>query len=162
MTVLRWRHSVRALILTPQLELLLGRHEVIDGFVWAAPGGGIEPGETPHEALQRELVEEIGLELRFTEPPLVWHQEIVDNSICPQYDGVVNDYFLVKVDRFVPQGRWTSETLLKEGLNEFVWWSLDTMRKASPSQVFSPRNLVELFPSIGHGSNSLNPVLLST
>ncbi|MGA7203993.1 MAG: NUDIX hydrolase, partial [Specibacter sp.] len=69
---LRWRHSVRALVITPDLELLLGRHRINGGFVWAGPGGGIEPGESPHEALRRELGEETGLVLDSAEPPHVW------------------------------------------------------------------------------------------
>lgn len=161
MTGPRLRHSARALILTPDRDLLLGSHGTPDGFVWAAPGGGIEPGETPIEALTRELEEEIGLDISFLEPPLVWRQEIVDNSICHGYDGVANDYFLVEIDRFEPQGVWNRKTLLNEGLHEFAWWSWDSIQNAGPAHLFSPRNLAELFPSIGHGDNRQVPLLLS-
>jgi 8-oxo-dGTP pyrophosphatase MutT (NUDIX family) len=45
-------------------KILLARH-VYDGR-WGTPGGAIDPGEAPAAAAQRELTEEVGLELRIS------------------------------------------------------------------------------------------------
>lgn len=75
----RLRHAVRAVILADRDHVLLCRfsfpHPAVPtgaAVVWAAPGGGIEPGELPLEALRRELVEESGLVID-ADPPHVWH-----------------------------------------------------------------------------------------
>ena len=38
-----------------------GRHEGQE--IWTLPGGGIEPGESPEDAVRREVLEEVGLQV---------------------------------------------------------------------------------------------------
>src|SRR4029453_19629488 len=93
------RRSARAIILDEETRLLLCRfdfpHPAVPErttAVWAAPGGGIEPGEDRVTALRRELLEETGLAIT-ADPPHVWHQEVLDA-------GIVNAYFLVRTRHF--------------------------------------------------------------
>ena len=48
-------------------RLLLLKHVFRPGSGWGIPGGFIEKGEQPEEALRRELREEIGMELESAE-----------------------------------------------------------------------------------------------
>ncbi|MFA6091898.1 MAG: NUDIX domain-containing protein [Elusimicrobiota bacterium] len=56
--------SSQAVLVTSGGELLLMKKTVdypqVPGGVWALFGGGIEPGETPRQAVERELKEELG------------------------------------------------------------------------------------------------------
>ncbi|MGB8647705.1 MAG: NUDIX hydrolase [Anaerolineae bacterium] len=44
-------------------EILMVRMEDQDGTLWYLPGGGIEPGETPEQAVVREMQEELNLQV---------------------------------------------------------------------------------------------------
>ncbi|MFE9743349.1 NUDIX hydrolase [Saccharothrix saharensis] len=137
------RHSVRAIVLDEDDRILLCRLELPGIVVWAAPGGGVEPGETRVEALRRELDEEAGLvgfDLGAGARP-VWRQEAVGPDYAPGYDGVVNDYFLVRVPRFVPRGAMSDRELAAEHISGWRWWSLAEIAGYRGPDLFSPRDL---------------------
>jgi ADP-ribose pyrophosphatase YjhB (NUDIX family) len=141
------RASVRAVILDEDDQVLLCRfvfpHPAVpDGVqaVWAAPGGGIEPGEDRLCALRRELREETGL-VTAVDPPHVWHQVVVAADHAPGFDGIVNDYFLVRATRFEPRGEFTDDQLAAEHLVAFRWWQLAEITNYAGPDLFSPRDL---------------------
>jgi 8-oxo-dGTP pyrophosphatase MutT (NUDIX family) len=60
------RTAGRVLLVDAQRRVLLLEHRIdldSDQTVWAAPGGGCEPGESPARAAQRELAEECGIDV---------------------------------------------------------------------------------------------------
>ncbi|MFC3096221.1 NUDIX hydrolase [Alteraurantiacibacter palmitatis] len=60
---LKLRQKVRAVVVNDHGEFLLVRpHGYRDGE-WTLAGGGVEEGETVHQAMRREIAEELGVEL---------------------------------------------------------------------------------------------------
>jgi 8-oxo-dGTP pyrophosphatase MutT (NUDIX family) len=59
--------AVGAILVTPDRRFLMQRRDDIPQIwypgAWGLFGGGIDPGETEHQALRRELKEELDLEL---------------------------------------------------------------------------------------------------
>lgn len=59
---LKLRQKVRAVITSTTGEVLLIRPHGYAADQWTLAGGGVEAGESPVEAMRRELAEELGLE----------------------------------------------------------------------------------------------------
>lgn len=66
--------SVTAIVLNDKGEILLLDHVLRPKHGWGTPGGFIDEGEQPADAIRREMREEIGLELSDLE--LAWIRTI--------------------------------------------------------------------------------------
>jgi ADP-ribose pyrophosphatase YjhB (NUDIX family) len=156
------RHSVRAVILDERDRILLCRFtipEPLGTVVWAAPGGGVAPGETPLDALRRQLRQEIGLTVG-AELPHVWQQRVVAPGLAAGYDGVINDHFFVRTSAFRPRGTMSGEELARANLDSFRWWPLVDIADYRGSDLFSPRDLAKLLAILISGGVPARPLSL--
>nr|WP_194737289.1 NUDIX domain-containing protein [Actinomadura sp. RB99] len=157
------RCSVRAIILDEEDRVLHCRfafpEETGEMVAWAAPGGGVEDGETPLAALRRELREEVGLAVG-ADPPHVWHQEVIGPGYATGHDGVINDYFVVRTASFQPRGSMSDDELAGEHIVGFYWWRLEDIARHRGPEVFAPRDLAALLGALITGGLPDAPVQL--
>jgi len=136
------RECVRALILSPEHTVLLAHLVLRDRDFWITPGGGIASDESHHQALTRELREELGPNAA-TLPvgPHIWTREGTYN-----WAGITRaerEYFyLVQAAEFVADSSGNPVPGERELMAEFRWWPA---RELPPqSKLFAPARLGSL------------------
>ena len=101
------RHTARAIIIKRKKILLVTGHG--SEYYWS-PGGGIEGNETPLEALNRELLEELGVKVSASKPYKSYiieeTKQKVDNFLVETTGKLnpgseVSDIFWLSRDNFI-------------------------------------------------------------
>lgn len=107
---------------------------------WITPGGGVDPGESHHEAALRELYEETGLALDDLGAP-VWAHDFSVEWDAADHDTGHAEFYAVTVDNFEPSSaNWTEEEHID--VVQHRWWSLSEL--ISTTEPYEPKELVNL------------------
>jgi len=142
------REAVRAIILDDAGRVLLVRFEFppdfVDSVLWAAPGGGIEPGEDDGAALERELIEEVGLG-QAPIGPLIWTRTHLF-PMSTGHHGQRERFYLLRTAPFDPRPALSEAQLRREFVTGMRWWTIDELEAADA--VFAPRALPALIRSL--------------
>ncbi len=87
----KYRLSVHAVIANTENQILQLKATYNDKS-WGLPGGALEPGETIHEALQRECKEELGIKVKIRYMSGMYYHSFYNSHACifrcDLHDGV--------------------------------------------------------------------------
>jgi 8-oxo-dGTP pyrophosphatase MutT (NUDIX family) len=112
--------------------------------VWFAPGGGLEPGESPDACLQRELLEETGIRHLETGPPVWTHWFTFDWT--GQWIKQHETFYLVRSDRLTPISDHNPDPVEGAAFLDFRWWYAEQI--TASGDFFAPRRLAALLQEL--------------
>lgn len=157
----RVRGSARAVILDGDATLLVQYQDAspqdpLDPVTeyWGTVGGGLEDGESPPEALKREVFEELG-DPKPTIGPCVWRRR---RSLRNNAGGfILHDerYYLVTLSgqKLDHEGLTDAEQIT---IKAFRWW--DTQDPATSSITVFPAGFFRLLKDIAEGNIPSSPL----
>jgi 8-oxo-dGTP pyrophosphatase MutT (NUDIX family) len=134
------REAARAILLDPDDRVMLLRYDENGGF-WATPGGSLEPGETHHQAVIRELREELGVRHVDLGPHLATRTK--DHQVAGRNVRQAEQYYLARVR---PENVHPQSAASPDNIQEWRWWSLAEL--TATSQTVYPAELTELLRGI--------------
>jgi len=76
-----YRLSAHAVI-TNDGQQVLQLRATYDGGQWGLPGGALEPGETIHEAIVRECLEELGCKVKVAYMSGMYYHRVYNSHAC--------------------------------------------------------------------------------
>jgi 8-oxo-dGTP pyrophosphatase MutT (NUDIX family) len=119
---------------------MLLRYDENGGF-WATPGGSLEPGEDHHQAVVRELREELGVGHVDLGPHLATRTK--DHQVAGRDVRQAEQYYLARVR---PENVDPQAAASPDNIQEWRWWSLAEL--TATSQTVYPVELTELLRGI--------------
>lgn len=116
--------TIAAAIVTQDDTVLLTQRRRKEGdLLWGFPSGAVEEGETPQQAAEREVSEELGFD--------VYAVHVIGERVHP-----ITNRHMVYIECFVGAGE--PELVDHEELEEFEWATLERLRVLIPAGIFGP------------------------
>ena len=113
----RFTAGVTGVVFNQAGEILLLEHVFRDRSPWGLPGGWVGRRERPQDALQRELLEEVGLEVRIGPPVVVdlghFSTHLETSFLCEAESEVHT------LSQEILNARWTSPDALPPDIKPF-------------------------------------------
>ena len=96
--------GVGAIVFQKDEVLLVRRGTAPQKGLWSLPGGALELGESLHQGVRREVLEETGLEVRVLEFAEAFERIMTDDNGAVEYHYVLLDYLCEPVGGVLAAG----------------------------------------------------------
>lgn len=128
---LRLRQKVRAVVVNDTGEFLLVRPHGYRANAWTLAGGGVDQGETVHQAMRREIAEELGVALEGTLEQLPVGNRFIYSAVhkakhALDHDGQQATMFVVRLPNETPIA------IQAEEIAEVRWFTRAEAMRAFP------------------------------